>query len=241
MTSEGQEGAARRWCLPALSVAALLAAAFAVLTAAVASGASGLLRIDQTVVLAVNAFVAAHAGLRGAAQLVSNVGSPVAVDVFVGIGVVALLLRRKAGLALALLLVRLVELGIETLVKNLVDRPRPQVPTVLAHASGASFPSGHTAGSAALVVALLVLVLPAVRGNRRPDDDFRARGVGAAALVALGALACLAVAASRVLLGVHYPSDVVGGLLLGTFCGLALAFRVPGPANLSRNDRRVAS
>jgi undecaprenyl-diphosphatase len=183
--------------------------AFATLTALVAAGSPGLLRMDNGSVLAANALVAAHAGLGTAATVLSDVGSPVAVDVGVGVLVLALLWRRRARAAFYVLLVRLVELAIETLAKSVIDRPRPTVPVVIDHASGSDFPSGHAAGSAALVVSVLVLLLPRV-------------GAGAAsALVMLGALTCVGVAASRVLLGVHYPSDVVAGLVLGSLCAIA--------------------
>ncbi len=66
----------------------------------------------------------------------------------------------------------------------------------------ASFPSGHTTSAFAAAVAL-GLVRPAWRGR-------------------LLAAACL-IGASRVLVGAHYPSDVVGGAALGTAVSLALA------------------
>jgi len=190
-------------------VSAVLAAAFAVLTAAVAGGSSVLLRIDSACVLAANALVGVNVELRVVATVVSDIGSPLSVDVVVGGVVLTLLWRRRARAALVILLVRLVELGLETLVKVAVDRPRPWVPIVVAHASGSSFPSGHAAGSSALVVSVLVLLLPRV-GRRT-----------ASVLVMSGVLVCLAIGASRVLLGVHYPSDVVAGLLLGTLCAVA--------------------
>jgi membrane-associated phospholipid phosphatase len=190
-------------------VTAVLAAAFAILTATVAAGSPALLRIDDAAVLAANALIAVNAGLRIAAAVVSDAGSPVAVDLAVGVLVLTLLWRHRTRAALVLLLVRLVELAIETLVKVVVDRPRPWVPSVITHASGSSFPSGHAAGSSALVASLLVLLLPRVRRTT------------ASVLVALGVLTCLAIASSRVLLGLHYPSDVVGGLILGTLCAVA--------------------
>ncbi len=66
----------------------------------------------------------------------------------------------------------------------------------------ASFPSGHTTSAFAAGVAL-GLIRPAWRGR-------------------LLAAACL-IGASRVLVGAHYPSDVVGGAALGTAVSLALA------------------
>jgi undecaprenyl-diphosphatase len=87
-------------------------------------------------------------------------------------------------------------------VKVLVDRERPPVPH-LASSSGFSFPSGHTAAAAATWAAV-VLVL----GRGRP--------VRVKAWLAAGAaLITVAVAASRVLLGVHWLTDVIGGAALG--------------------------
>jgi membrane-associated phospholipid phosphatase len=68
-----------------------------------------------------------------------------------------------------------------------------------------------------LCVSLLVLAWPRLSG--------RARGVGAAA----AAIAVLAVGASRVLLGLHYLTDVLGGALLGTATALALTPLLTSP------------
>ncbi|QTD45884.1 phosphatase PAP2 family protein [Ottowia testudinis] len=84
--------------------------------------------------------------------------------------------------------------------KNLFERARPESASALV-TSGYSFPSGHAAG-ALMVLGLLAWVLHARAGQRwRPWIV-----VVAAALIA-------GIAASRVLLGVHYLSDVLGGLL----------------------------
>lgn len=82
------------------------------------------------------------------------------------------------------------------------DRPRPEEGSPIPLPSSASFPSGHASGAA--VTAGIVAALVAERWPRR-------RGVAwaAAAAVALG------VGASRVVLNVHYVSDVVAGWCLG--------------------------
>ena len=84
-------------------------------------------------------------------------------------------------------------------VKTVVGRPRPPVAWHAVVAHGASFPSGHVTLSAGTVLLLAWL----------------ARGVGGRAMrrcaVAVAAVFLLAVGASRVVLGVHYPDDVVAG------------------------------
>ncbi len=92
---------------------------------------------------------------------------------------------------------------ISAAVKILVARPRPPVVHLQA-VTGFSFPSGHStqAGAFWLSLALALSAADSVASRR-------------SALLA-GALAItVLVALSRVLLGVHYPSDVIAGVLLG--------------------------
>src|SRR6185503_19518696 len=85
----------------------------------------------------------------------------------------------------------------------LVGRLRPVVAHPVAHGGGASFPSGHSLGSFVCYGAVLLAFLPAVPGRwRRPVV------IAVATLVAL-------IGISRILLGVHFLSDVVGAWALG--------------------------
>jgi undecaprenyl-diphosphatase len=94
-------------------------------------------------------------------------------------------------------------IAISNAVKALVGRPRPPAAEHLQTITSSSFPSAHTAQASAFWIGLaLALGLSAPR--RRAWLM-----LGGALLVAL------AVGWSRVYLGVHYPSDVVAGLLLG--------------------------
>ncbi|MFB6107116.1 MAG: phosphatase PAP2 family protein [Halobacteriaceae archaeon] len=86
---------------------------------------------------------------------------------------------------------------------------RPPSSLWLVHADGPAFPSGH-ATSATVMYGGLAYYLD--RGRRRTR-------------LAVAATLAVAVAASRVLLGVHYPTDVVAGVVVGT-AYLAVATRV---------------
>lgn len=94
-------------------------------------------------------------------------------------------------------------------VKLLVQRARPVVGEPIEMAPGFSFPSGHVSNVAIATTAVIVLLWPLLsRTSRRMA-------------VALGALLIGLTCLDRVFLGVHYPSDCMGGILLG--CGLVLS------------------
>jgi undecaprenyl-diphosphatase len=98
-------------------------------------------------------------------------------------------------------------------IKQLTDRARPTL-SPLAATLGPSFPSGHSSTAASLYAALALIL---ARGRRRRTQ--------ALLFGAAGGLA-VAVAASRVLLDVHWLSDVIAGLMLGWawFALCAIAF-----------------
>ena len=91
-----------------------------------------------------------------------------------------------------------------TVTKLLVGRPRPpsELVTVSTDLTTFSFPSGHTFSAAMLLGTLLILVIV----SRRSRLFKAGAGVVAAGLTGL-------VGASRVFLGVHWPSDVLGSCL----------------------------
>jgi len=92
------------------------------------------------------------------------------------------------------------------LAKLVVQRPRPHIIPRLMHGAGwYSYPSGHSM-LAPIIFGLGIIVWAAPW----PSPALRRAALGLAALLALG------IGFSRVYVGVHYPSDVVGGLLLGT-------------------------
>lgn len=90
------------------------------------------------------------------------------------------------------------------IVKLVIARPRPEPWTLadplMPEINNASFPSGHTAFATALAVGLTLLVATSVHRRVRSTWPL---------VAALGAVAVVLVAASRIYMGVHYPSDVV--------------------------------
>jgi undecaprenyl-diphosphatase len=137
-------------------------------------------------------------------KVVTWFGSWVAIA---GVGVVALVLtatRRLAAAAPVLLAVAWAgESGAVNLVKHAVGRPRPPKALWLVTAHGASFPSGHAANATLTGVAAALVVF--LLSERRA---FRVAAFTVACLV------IVAVAFSRVELGVHWTTDVVTGCLV---------------------------
>ena len=90
----------------------------------------------------------------------------------------------------------------DPVLKLAVGRLRPVVANPIAHGNGNSFPSGHALGSSICYGALLLVFLPALqRRSRKP------------VVWAIGVLV-VAIGATRLMLGVHYLSDVVGAWCL---------------------------
>jgi undecaprenyl-diphosphatase len=93
---------------------------------------------------------------------------------------------------------------INSTIKNIVERPRPVVVPRLTDVSSESFPSGHSAMSAAVYLTLGGLLAQTV-SRRRLKLYF----------IFVAMLLTFLVGLSRVCLGVHYPSDVLAGWTTG--------------------------
>jgi undecaprenyl-diphosphatase len=116
--------------------------------------------------------------------------------------------------------------------KEVFDRPRPQLFEWRAHYAGASsYPSGHATMSMVLLVVLAYIIHRLA--NRR--------WIGVAAALVAG-VGVLLIGISRLYLGVHYPSDVLAGYAVGfawtVFC--ALAFRALHHRRSPRDDSESA-
>ena len=151
-------------------------------------------------------------------RVVTQLGStPVVIAVCLVVAAVEYRRIRTRAVPAFLATVVAAELAINNLVKVAVGRERPNIAR-LVHASGFSFPSGHTAASAA-VYAAVALVL----GRRRTR---RTKSI----LAGVAGGITVAVATSRVLLGAHWLTDVIAGAALGwavfALCSIAYGGRL---------------
>lgn len=162
-----------------------------------------LTRLDTSAARGLHSAVRDSPALVDALQVVSFLGSPV--WFYAVIGAAAIYMWRQGHPRLALFLVVTGLLGglIDSIVKILVDRPRPSLEQPVATAHGKSFPSGHSMSSVIGYGSLVLVFLPMVARRWRKPLIF-----GAAGLV-------LCIGMTRLALGVHYITDVLGGFLLG--------------------------
>ena len=167
-------------------------------------------RVDYGVRDALHRVALDHTAFATAMKVLSAVGSaPAYFLLFTGIAV-WLVRRGRSRLAAFVAVTNLGGAVLNEAVKALVHRTRPVVADPIAHAAGLSFPSGH---AQAAVVAYSVLLLLCWNELGRV---WRAVAVVASAVMVLG------IGLSRVVLSVHYVSDVLAGYTLGTAWVLAM-------------------
>jgi undecaprenyl-diphosphatase len=152
------------------------------------------------------------AATTSVARVVTWLGSSVLlVPILVIVGVFFLIRKRDWRPGVALVVSFGGSVALYSIVKHTVARPRPPTSDMVVHASGYAFTSGHATGSIALWGMLAVVLWASGPARIRPF-------VWPAAVFIVGA-----VGASRLYLGVHWFTDVVGGYALG---GLWLAIVV---------------
>ena len=96
--------------------------------------------------------------------------------------------------------------GVGQVIKKFVDRPRPEFADSMERAS-ASFPSGHTLLATTLIISLLTFLTQTAPGKRPISQKLA---------MFLGLVYLLLIMMSRLLFGVHYPSDLLASILLAS-------------------------
>jgi undecaprenyl-diphosphatase len=156
------------------------------------------------------------------AKAITLLGSPAFIGTW-GLALAVVLLVQRRYLLVAGWIVALAGGGLlDAVLKQVFHRPRPIWDTPLLSAHGWSFPSGHAMGSLIAYGMLAYLLVLELRDRRRQ-----------LVVVAGAAVVVLLIGLSRLYLGVHYFSDVIGGYAAGAvwlsacISGLEIARRKP--------------
>lgn len=157
-------------------------------------------------------FALTHSAVVAVTKVVTLLGEP---PVGLGGGLVLAVifyLKRRQQAAYFFAAASIGGYAIAYLFKLLIDRQRPVWPVPVVPDTGPSYPSGHATGSAALATMIIVGVVPLM-----------AAAVWRRVVVGLLLLYATLMPVSRLVLGVHLPTDVVAGMLLGTGWTLLVA------------------
>jgi undecaprenyl-diphosphatase len=174
-------------------------------------------RVDHRILL--DLYAGHRPLLADAARLITMLGDGRVVSLFAVVGAIVLILRKQSWPALVLVVGTALGKAVTEIQKYEFNRLRPDENPHLVVIHNLSFPSGHSANAMMTYVALALLLAA--------WEHRRFWVVGAVALALLVGL-------SRVMLGVHWPSDVVGGWSYGLFWAFLIYV-------ISRVGRRTGS
>jgi len=183
----------------------------AALIVLITTGWAPLHTLDLNIVHSLNRYAAHHLGQVRFWKFVSIIGGPTVLRIAAFLAVVLLWVRHRRAAAILVTAAIGGAAALSGIFKVLVNRGRPVVAVPVEHADSASFPSGHALTSFVAAGVLLILLLPHIPRRRR------------ALLITAAALLIGAVGFSRLLLSVHYLSDILGSWLIGTALLLILA------------------
>jgi len=179
------------------------AVTFGLLLLLVRAGWAPLRRLDTGAAQTFNRIDVAHPELVRAAEVVSYVFDPNTFRVALTLIALVYLVRGERHHATWLVVTVFGGAGLGLALKVIVGRARPVLPDPVSTAPGLSFPSGHALGASIGCCLLLLITL-----------RFLPRGGKVAAVIA-AVLVVGSVALARVVLGVHFASDVFAGITLG--------------------------
>ncbi|MEU5913353.1 phosphatase PAP2 family protein [Micromonospora sp. NPDC047527] len=188
----------------AATAAFLVLVPFALLALLVLGVWAPLHRLDTTVTEALHDYALDHPAWVTLMRVWTEVFAPMPLRAAALLVVIWLLRRGARRLALWVTTTMVVGGSLGPLLKLLVGRDRPELLDPVARAAGYSFPSGHALNATLAAGVLLLVFLP-----------YAGRGVSRVALWVAAVLVTVVTGLSRVALGVHFTSDVIGGWMLG--------------------------
>ena len=216
-----------RWPTPLPWIAAGLYLALAVSITTVVVGVDRApLGIDLTVWEGTGDTIPLDGALHGAAETLGRVAGPLGSSAVVVVVVLLLWGARQTALAMFMALTGILGVAVSESVKHIVARPRPPGAAAYVTDTQVSFPSGHTMTGIYVYGAIGLLLI--LWGLDRNSTALRVTGF---AFFGFG----IVVGLSRIVLGVHWASDVMAGWLFGgaVLLGVAAAMR-PDDAILGR-------
>jgi undecaprenyl-diphosphatase len=201
----------RRWLEPryllVLCIVALALSVFLHVADEVTDGETH--EIDTAIMLALHPGEARDGSgdprwLRDMARDVTSLGSTTVLTLLVLVTAVYLMLARRYRLALFAVAATGLGAGLNSLLKTVFERARPELIAHDIYISTSSFPSGHAMSSATVYLTLGAMLARVSHGS-----TLKLFVLGTATLLTL------AVGLTRVYLGVHWPTDVLAGWSLG--------------------------
>ena len=185
-------------------------AAFGVVTVMLVAGWGPLHRVDHTVADWGYRLTYRHSLRSTVWTDVASWGQPIVLRVVLVLTGIYQLWRGRRALGVWLVVVPIVENVVAPSSKYLLNRPRPHWLHPIAVEHSTSFPSGHAAGAGMFALAVALVAAVTLRST-----------LARWAVSAAGLVVALVICVDRIFLGVHYFSDVVGGILLGVAITLA--------------------
>ena len=175
---------------------------------------SDILSFDQTIIDFIQSYISDD--LTKWVERVTFFGSVFFLAAAIGIITVLLIWRKKYALAIFFLSVNGIGALLNKLLKWFFKRERPDILPVIIE-KGYSFPSGHSMGSLIFYGSCAYLCIHILKSTGRKISAY-----------VIAALFILSIGVSRIYLGVHYPTDVVGGFTIGIAYSAVciLAFRL---------------
>jgi len=159
---------------------------------------------DAAILLWMRERTGEHGALIAMSRVVTVMGNNLTLWIVAAVGVGFCAIRRRLQWCAYLAGTTAGGAIIITTIKAVVNRPRPMVVAHLVNVQSASFPSGHAMDSAFVYGSLAISLAAGVGEGRRGS------------LVVVAALLLVfAVGASRIVLGVHWPTDVAAGWAIG--------------------------
>jgi undecaprenyl-diphosphatase len=187
-----------------------------------------LIRLDNDLIREATDFTRSH-GTVDTLLVLQTVSQPFLLYILAtGTALWAWLAKGLRSRALWAFVTMMVAWNVGLLAKTLVGRARPIVDDPLSHSPGFSFPSGHAFNVAVVATVVVFLLWPVLSP------------VGHRVSIVLAAVFALVVGLDRVFLGVHFPSVVLAGYVLGVgisfsswlgFIGKTSATSSPGPSH----------